>query len=285
MRNWTRTALISITMAMLLGSGAALADNSVCRADLNFDGVVNFGDLAMMKSNFFKTCTPVCGDGLVEPGEECDDGNTVNGDGCSSTCKREAAHQLLATGETTCWDAAGNVINCFLCILGGVGFCSHTGQDGDLQKGAALAYVDNGDGTITDVNTGLMWEKLSQDGSIHDWGKIYTWDNAFAVKVATLNGGGGFAGYTDWRMPNRRELDSIVNLQNDGPAVSPAFDTGCVSRCTVMTCSCTQSDFYWSSSSFANFPRNAWFVSFNDGYDLANTKAYNFHVRAVRGGP
>src|SRR5437016_10972638 len=64
---------------------------------------------------------------------------------------------LLATGQTTCWDSNGNVIP-----------CAGTGQDGELRKGAPLAYVDNGDGTITDVNTGLMWEQLSHDGSVHD---------------------------------------------------------------------------------------------------------------------
>src|SRR5207249_5145188 len=62
-----------------------------------------------------------------------------------------------ATGQTTCWDSSGNVIP-----------CAGTGQDGDLQKGAPLSYTDNGDGTITDNNTGLMWEKLSMDGSVHD---------------------------------------------------------------------------------------------------------------------
>jgi hypothetical protein len=40
------------------------------------------------------------------------------------------------------------------------------------------AYVDNGDGTITDSKTGLMWEKLSDDGSIHDWDATYTWADA-----------------------------------------------------------------------------------------------------------
>jgi len=56
MRSWIRSALIPVTMAMLLGSGAALAQSNVCKADLNGDAVVNFGDLAIMKSVFFQSC-------------------------------------------------------------------------------------------------------------------------------------------------------------------------------------------------------------------------------------
>src|SRR5437867_7436106 len=82
---------------------------------------------------------------------------------------------LLATGQTTCWDSNGNVIP-----------CAGTGQDGELRKGAPLAYVDNGDGTITDVNTGLMWEQLSHDGSVHDKDNQYTRTDAYA-DVATLD--------------------------------------------------------------------------------------------------
>src|SRR5437773_1945670 len=80
---------------------------------------------------------------------------------------------LPATGQTTCWDSSGNVIP-----------CAGTGHDGDLRKGAPLAYVDNGNGTITDVNTGLMWEKLSDDGTVHDKDNLYTRANAFTGHVA-----------------------------------------------------------------------------------------------------
>jgi hypothetical protein len=116
-----------------------------------------------------------------------------------------------ATGQTTCWNSAGAVVA-----------CAGTGHDGEVQAGATLAYVDNGDGTVTDVNTGLMWEKLADDGSINDKDTFYTWDNAFAVKVATLNSE-SFAGHTDWRVPNVKELQSIVNYENVDPAVSSAF--------------------------------------------------------------
>ncbi|MGH8864149.1 MAG: hypothetical protein ACREVZ_05825 [Burkholderiales bacterium] len=62
-----------------------------------------------------------------------------------------------ATGQTRCWNSDGNVIP-----------CRGTGQDGDIQAGATLKYKDNGNGTITDRNTKLVWEKKSADGGIHD---------------------------------------------------------------------------------------------------------------------
>lgn len=50
------------------------------------------------------------------------------------------------------------------------------GDDGAIKAGAALSYTDNGDGTITDNNTKLMWEKKSNgDGSLDDMDKVYSW--------------------------------------------------------------------------------------------------------------
>ena len=56
MRYRIRSALIAITAGMLLGSGAALAASNACKADLTGDGVVNFADLAVLKSVFFQSC-------------------------------------------------------------------------------------------------------------------------------------------------------------------------------------------------------------------------------------
>src|SRR5262249_49755536 len=139
-----------------------------------------------------------------------------------------------ATGQTTCWDSAGTMIA-----------CAGTGQDGELRQGAPLSYTDNGDGTVTDANTGLGWEQLSLEGSVHDRGNTYTWTNAFAGHVATLNAM-SFAGHNDWRMPNLKELESIASFQNSNPAVPSAFNNGCTSvGCTVLTCSCTGSNGFY----------------------------------------
>ena len=58
---------------------------------------------------------------------------------------------------------------------------------GDGVDGPALSYTDNGDGTFTDNNTLLMWEMKDTSGGIHDVSNTYTWSNAFAVFLATLN--------------------------------------------------------------------------------------------------
>lgn len=179
----------------------------------------------------------------------------------------------VRTGQTTCWNTAGTVID-----------CAGTGQDGELQRGEPRAYLDLGHGTIRDQRTALMWEKLSDDGSIHDKDNSYSWANAFTVKIATLNTPPCFAGFCDWRLPNTFELYSLVNLGNRNPAVSLAFVTGCTPGCTALTCSCTIGGDYWSSSAGAGDPQFAWCVGFFEGDTRELYKNFPIHVRAVRGG-
>lgn len=183
----------------------------------------------------------------------------------------DSRSRLPATGQTTCWDTAGKVIA-----------CAGTGHDGDVLAGAALSYTDNGDGAITDNATGLMWEKQSFDGSIHDMTVTFSWDNAFA-HVAELNKA-NFAGHKDWRLPNLKELASLVNYEKVSPSVSPAFNNNCTRGATVLTGSCTATDTYWSSSSFASHPGFAWYVIFDPGDVENGDKRTTNHVRAVRGG-
>lgn len=163
------------------------------------------------------------------------------------------------------------------------------GDDGDFRAGSALSYTDNGDGTITDNNTGLQWEKKSDDGSIHDKDTKYTWANAFAVHVARLNIAPCFAGHCDWRLPNVKELDSIVNYQNFRPAVSQAFNTNCSAGATVLTGSCTTGLVHWSSTTSRQTPEVALVVHFGFGGwggFLTKIPGQQFvqFVRAVRGG-
>ena len=210
----------------------------------------------------------------------CQDGlSTCNAD--VATCETAPQARPLRTGQFLCWDSSGTQIS-----------CTGTGQDGDLQKGVAFSFRDNGDGTITDNNTGLMWEVLTNDGSIHDMGNKYTWDDAFAVKVAMLNSGGGFAGHTDWRVPNVKELQSILDYENLTPSVSPTFNhiagqragVGCDPSVPCTDCTCTASGPYWTSTTWVQTPANAWDIDFSNGDHDAPRKSDGLFVRAVRGG-
>jgi hypothetical protein len=165
-------------------------------------------------------------------------------------------------------------------------------------------FVDNGDGTVTDHKTGLQWEKKDQSGGIHDYSNFYSWcvlrhDRGVAscgstnimdgplvtTFLAAVNSGGGFAGHTDWRIPNVDELESIASYQNANPAADAVFNTGCAAGCTVTTCSCTQSNSYWASTTYQEDPTVAWEVYFNDGFVDAEGKLVDGYVRAVRNAP
>ena len=145
-------------------------------------------------------------------------------------------------------------------------------------------FVDNGDGTITDATTRLMWEKKSADGSIHDWTNAYIWADAFGTFVAQLNAGSGFAGHSDWRLPNVNELQSLADYGAVSPAIDQTFNTGCVPSCTVTSCSCTQASYYWSSTPYQLAPPSAWAVFFYAGQVLAPEQQFASYVRAVRAG-
>jgi hypothetical protein len=176
------------------------------------------------------------------------------------------------------------------------GTMTHTGatvrDDGFVKAGGALSYQDNLDGTVTDLNTGLMWEKKSMDGTDHDVSKTFVWSSAVTDTVwdwinainTEVGNGIGFAGYNDWRLPNRKELESIVDAGNHLPAVDPVFNHDVSAGCTVLTCSATVSSFYWSATTAADDPFNAWFVDFFNGIVVNDSKGGTHFVRAVRGG-
>lgn len=200
-------------------------------------------------------------------------------------CEAEPKGQRIATGSSACTDNAGAPLP-----------CDGTGQDGELRRGLARAYVDNGDGTVTDTSTGLTWEKLSQDDTIHSVHPLlgavsgfgFTWTDAVTIKIATLNGD-AFAGHTDWRLPNANELQSLIDYGRVLPAIDPAFNANCVENCTVLTCSCTRTwfdEWYWTATSFADpmFPDAAWVVDFDGGHLFLAAKHDTAYVRAVRGG-
>jgi len=136
-------------------------------------------------------------------------------------------------------------------------------------------FVDHGNGTVTHTRTGLMWKQCSEglSGASCAIGTatVHTWQAALQL-AETLNVGGGFATFTDWRVPNQKELKSIVERQCDTPSINATIFPA------------TLNNWYWSASPSAGGAANARFVSFFNGYDGVNGKTSNLSVRLVRGG-
>jgi hypothetical protein len=175
--------------------------------------------------------------------------------------------------STHCIDAADTNGDLRIAAPGDSGNCNIAGN----------TYTDNGDGTITDDGSGLVWEKKSDDGSIHDQDSTYNWNDASAVHVAALNAM-SFAGHNDWRLPTIAELQTLIRA-GSFPTVAPQFETGCMPGCTVLSCSCTTSSNYWSSSPYPIGPQAAYTVDFSSGVASALFRGNGRYVRAVRGDP
>jgi hypothetical protein len=120
-------------------------------------------------------------------------------------------------------------------------------------------FFDNGDGTVTDRATGLMWQQSDSETGLD-------WQEALA-RVEEKNAQ-GFLGYHDWRLPNAKELQSIVDYTR-APAVTGSAAIDPVFTCSVITDEggAVNYPFYWSSTTHAN-QRNgeaAAYVAFGEG--------------------
>ena len=150
-------------------------------------------------------------------------------------------------------------------------------------------WTVNGDGTATDNHTGLVWELKTDDGTIHDVDRVYTFSvdgsrrdgtaytefldelNA-SVSADGLTGTGCFAGECDWRLPTIDELREIH------PEVGAAI---CGSDCVPIPGETAEST-YWSSTASTD-PALAWLVDFETGESLSAGSFGGNRVRAVRG--
>jgi hypothetical protein len=125
----------------------------------------------------------------------------------------------------------------------------------------APAYVDNGDGTVTDVARSLTWQQA-------DDGVKKTWEQALAHCEGLTLGGA-----SDWRLPNVKELASLEDFASY-PVADSTFFPG------------TRQTYYWSSTTVRSAPTTAWQASFlggsvgSPGLTKANADAY---ARCVRG--
>jgi hypothetical protein len=171
---------------------------------------------------------------------------------------------LPRTGQTTCYNLSGNVIS-----------CPGTGQDGDLQEGVAWPvprFTDNGNGTVTDHLTGLIWLKNANCLGIRK-----TWDDAVGFCNVLASGmcgltDGSVAG--DWRLPNIVELESLLNAEPEDLS----------SWLNMQGFTNVQLFHYWSASTLAIPTNKAWGVYMIFGSVATLNKSEGYYVWPVRGG-
>ncbi len=132
-------------------------------------------------------------------------------------------------------------------------------------------FTDNNDGTISDNGTGLMWQKcqLGLSGSNCSTGSATTHNWQQALDEAQNN---TVAGYSDWRLPNHKELLGIVEQR----CYNPSINTNYFSNTTSYT--------FWSASPRAGYASSAWVVYFGYGNSGYSYRYSSHYVRLVRFG-
>ena len=171
--------------------------------------------------------------------------------------------KLLQTGSNDyCSNMTGTLVS-----------CAGTGEDGQYSIGQPHSYTDNGDLTVTDNNTGLMWPKCSfgLSGSDCSTGvaQFVNFDQATSSCMTQ-----SLAGHSDWRVPNVNELYSLVVLDNSStPLITSYFPRTNLAN-------------YWSSSIAKTDLANLFVVNFQSG--LISTSGINGgrgYTRCVRSLP
>ncbi len=151
--------------------------------------------------------------------------------------------------------------------------CTGTGQDGDYNINL-MSFTDNGNDTVTDNNTGLIWQKRDYNGYYANWYKASgTYDATYNSSSQNICGNLVLGGQSDWRLPSKLELMSLVNygVPNYGLKINTTYFPN------------AEPWDYWTATTFAGNPDEAWSVSFNNGgIDVSNKSEKNF-IRCVRG--
>lgn len=120
-------------------------------------------------------------------------------------------------------------------------------------------FIDNNNGTISDAITSLYWQKVSYSDSL-------TWEDALQY-ADTFS----LAGYSDWRLPNIKEMQSI----NDESLFNPSINTNFFTNAIIGK--------YWSSTTLPNFTAKAWYLDTKFGVTTYANKTNKLRVYLVRG--
>jgi hypothetical protein len=162
-------------------------------------------------------------------------------------------------------------------LLGTQVVLAQTCKSSITDKTPNSRYTVNNDGTVSDSKTRLMWAQCSQGqtwasnggaGSCSGTVSTHTWQAALTTAEAVT-----LAGHSDWRLPNIKELSSLVAINCADPAINA----------TIFP-STPLSSYFWSGSPSADDSSRAWSVYFDYGYGGYYNKSASYGVRVVRDG-
>ena len=142
------------------------------------------------------------------------------------------------------------IVSCMVILYGVLAGVSSAGN-----------LIDNGNGTVTDSGTLLMWQQ--GEGGAMTWEAALTYCEGLVLPTS---------GYEDWRLPNHKELLSLVDDTSYNSSINIAKFPGVFSS------------YYWSSTTFAGSTSYAWYVYFGNGYSSNDVKTNTDYARCVRGG-
>lgn len=169
-------------------------------------------------------------------------------------------------------------------FIGGMTFCDSHFRPRAVRvvrgaKAPAFSYCDNGDGTATDKNTGLVWELKDASGGIHDMDAEFSWSKTpgkpdgtiFTEFLAQLNKE-KLGGYDDWRIPTAKEIQTSQDMSEFDPT-NPWIPGR------------TPGSYYWSSTMFCGPFENPgpWLVDISFGDIYPHLSLVPRRARAVRG--
>jgi hypothetical protein len=248
---FSKKGVVVLAMVLFLGAMCfVIIPNAIagdpCEGNFDSDSDVDGSDLAVFAADFGRTDCP--------PNEFA---------------------PVEKTGQTKCYDTDGNEIS-----------CAGTGQDGDLKKGVVWPnprFTDNGDGTVTDSLTKLIWLKNANCFGSRSWADALSDCNALADEECGLTDDSS-AG--DWRLPNMKELASLFNFGFVGPALCNTAGTGQWAEGDPFT-NVPSNGVYYSSSTVigtGDRPKSAWIVNTYGGTISNCGKTITRKVWPVRGG-
>jgi len=187
---------------------------------------------------------------------------TDSGETTNTNSSVDYSYPLVATGQTTLYGNDGEVITSL-----NEGDTLY-GQDANYLKGATMSYTNNGDGTITDNNTGLMWQQVPSS-------KDFSWQEAVDY-CDSLNLGG----YDDWRMPSCKELYSISDFGSGWPYLDTTYFK------LVDMNHMTKDEQYWSSNYYVGVTvEGGSNAAFGVNHVTGHIKAYAASSGMPGGGP